>query len=468
MKKIVSLLFAGMVSLSALAEQRMTIHSSTKGNVELSVFNYRDIQLADKMLVFEAKDTSVKTSSIQIQDVDSLTFNDPVSSAFVQILFEGDTAEIVNPCKGVEVKVHGSNVEVISKSNEYVTFYLKGTSLDGSLSITPSAKFALFMDNLILANMTGPAIRILEDFRANVIIADGSKNALVGLGDGVDYNAAFWSKTQLVFSPEVDAAGAEIPGGNKGTGYLGISSFGGHGIYSKDYVRVKTGELVIEDVAGDGINTKDYFRLDGGSVKIQAKGDAIDCNDHIFINGGKLTITSSSNGVKALKCDSIIDILGGDVDITMTGKGARALKNDSADVTIKNAKVRIVMKGDVLREDGESSYTTAIKSDMKVKILDGADVDITCGSKTTGGKGINAAAGIEIANATVVVEVDGLKDYEAESGGKVAGLKSDGNISIENSKVTIIAANLEESGVKAVNCANKEELLGKYTEQIER
>ncbi|MBR4840957.1 MAG: carbohydrate-binding domain-containing protein [Paludibacteraceae bacterium] len=468
MKKIVSLLFAGMVSLAALAEQRMTIHSSTKGDVELSVFNYRDIQLADKMLVFEAKDTSVKTSSIKIQDVDSLTFNDPISSAFVQILFEGDTVEVVNPYKGVEVTVQGSNVNVVSKTDEYVTFYLKGTSLDGSLSITPSAKFALFIDNLILANMSGPAIKILEDFRANVIIADGSKNALVGLGDGVDYNAAFWSKTQLVFSPEVDADGVEIANGNKGTGYLGISSFAGHGIYSKDYVRVKTGELVISDVAGDGINTKDYFRMDGGSVKIQANGDAIDCNDHIFINAGKLSISSASDGVKALKCDSIIDILGGDVDITMTGKGAKALKNDSADVTIKNAKVRIVMNGGILREEGESSYVSAIKSEMNVRILDGADVDITCGSKTTGGKGINATLGIEIVNAKVVVEVDGLKDYEAESGGKVAGLKSDGNISIENSQVTIIAANLEESGVKAVNCANKEELFGKYTEQIER
>ena len=468
MKKIVSLLFAGVVSLAALAEQRMTIHSSTKGDVELSVFNYRDIQLADKMLVFEAKDTSVKTSSIQIQDVDSLTFNDPISSAFVQILFEGDTVEVVNPYKGVEVTVQGSNVNVVSKTDEYVTFYLKGTSLDGSFSITPSAKFALFIDNLILANMSGPAIKILEDFRANVIIADGSKNALVGLGDGVDYNAAFWSKTQLVFSPEVDADGVEIANGNKGTGYLGISAFAGHGIYSKDYVRVKTGELVISDVAGDGINTKDYFRMDGGSVKIQANGDAIDCNDHIFINAGKLSISSASDGVKALKCDSIIDILGGDVDITMTGKGAKALKNDSADVTIKNAKVRIVMNGGILREEGESSYVSAIKSEMNVRILDGADVDITCGSKTTGGKGINATLGIEIANAKVVVEVDGLKDYEAESGGKVAGLKSDGNISIENSQVTIIAANLEESGVKAVNCANKEELFGKYTEQIER
>lgn len=470
MKKLVSLLFASMFSLTALPEQRMTVHSTVNGDAEISVFKIKDVSLENGLFVMGSQDADQTLSPMKLAEIDSLTFADPISSSYVQILFEGDSAEIVNPFanNGVDVKVSGSNVEVVSTTDKYVTFYLKGTSLDGSLSITPSAKFALFIDNLVLANMTGPAIKILDDYRANVIVADCSKNALIGLGDGLDYNAAFWSKTQLVFCSEVDENGEDVPNGDKGTGYLGISSFSGHGIYSKDYVRVKSGELVIADVAGDGINTKDYFRLDGGSVTINVKGDAVDCNDHIYINGGTLKVLSESDGVKALKCDSVITIKGGDVDITMSGKGARAIKNDFADVTIQNAKVKIAMSGDLLMENAEATYTTGIKTGMNVRILDGADVDITCGPNTTAGKGINAALGIEIANSNVIVEVDGLKDYEAESGGKVAGLKTDGNISIENSKVTIVAANLEESGVKAVNCNNKDEINGLYEERIER
>lgn len=459
-----------MFSLAALPEQRMTVHSSSLGDTEVSVFKINEVLLDGGMFAMGSKDSTLKFAPMKLADIDSLTFADPVSSDYIQVLFEGDSVEVVNPWEGagVEVIVSGSDVNVVTTTDKYVTFYLKGTSLEGSFSIKPSAKFGLFFDDLVLANMTGPAIKILEDFRANVTIADCSKNALIGLGNSADYNAAFWSETQLVFSPEVDENGDEIPNGDKGTGYLGISSLSGHGMYSKDYVRVKCGEIDLSDVAGDGINTKDYFRLDGGSVTINAKGDGVDCNDNIFINGGSLKITSSSDDVKAIKCDSLVEILGGDIEITMSGKGARAIKNDFSDVVIQDAKVKIVMTGAEFIDTLDVNYTTAIKSDMNVRILDGADVDITCGPKTTGGKGINATMGIEILNANVIVEVDGLRDYEAASGGKVAGLKSDGDVTITNSTVTIVAANLEESGVKAVNSPNKDDLVGLYTELIER
>lgn len=469
MKRIASLLFASLFSLGAFAEQRMTFHSASNGDVVYSVFNCKDIRLSGGKALVEAKDGSVMGDALNFQALDSLTFADPISSDKVQILYAGDTVEIINPYagKGVEVKANGANVSIVSTTDKYITYYLKGTSMDGSLDVTPSAKFALYMDGLVLANMDGSAIRIMEDYRANIILADCSKNALVASCDTIN-NAALWAKTQVVFCGEVDENGDEIVGGDNGTGHLGISTMAGHGIYSKDYVRVKTGEIVLTDVAGDGINTKDYFRLDGGSVSIEAKGDGIDCNDQIYINGGTLKVTSASNGVKALKCDSVIEIKGGDIDIAMSGNGARAIKNEFEDIIISDAKLKIVMTGSLLQESDGPTYVTGIKTEQFVRLMDGADVDITCGSKATACKGINATSGIQISGAKVIVEVDGLKDYEAESGGKVAGLKTDGNITISNSSVVIVAENLEESGVKAINCSNKDELTGVYEERVSR
>lgn len=470
MKKLFSLLLASMFSLTALPEQRMTVHSSVNGDTEYSVFNVRDISLDNGQFVMQSEDSLQAPVSFDLQDIDSLTFNDPVSSDYVQILYAGDFVDVINPFSGdgVEVNVSGANVEVTTTTDKYVTFYLKGSSLDGSLTITPSAKFAMLMDNLVLANMSGPAIKVLEDFRANITLADGSKNALVGLGDGVEYNAAFWSKTQLVFCPEQDENGEDLVDGDKGTGYLGVSSLSGHGIYSKDYIRMKSGEIDLSDVAGDGINSKDYFRMDGGSLSISAKGDAIDCNDFIRLYGGSVKVTSETEDVVALKADSSIVIRGTDLDIFMSGNGARGIKSDASDVMVDSSKVRIELTGGLFPEVDDVKYVTGIKAETVVFICGGSDVDITCGPKSTAAKGINAVLGIDILNSTVVAEVNGLRDYDAVSGGKVAGLKTDGDIFIKDSSVTIIAANLEESGVKAVNCANKDEIVGLYTEKTSR
>jgi len=468
MRKFTSIFVALMMAAAVNAEQVMTVHGNTN-DMSVSVFNANSIELSQGKASFDIElEKNQKDTVIPFAEIDSITFNDPVDPSYVQIIYTGMAAKVINPYadKGLNVVVNNGDVSVTSTMEEKnVTFYMTGQATDGSFTITPNKKFNLLLNNLTLTNQDGPAIKILDDKEARITLAEGSSNTLNGAGL-VDTNAVLWSKAQVLFTPQLDSLDNLIKGGNEGNGSLLISSKNGHGIYSSDYVRIDAGSLIFSNIEGDGINTKDYFEMNDGSVTMDTvQGDAVDCNDHIFVNGGFLSIKSYSDGAKALKCDSMINILGGTVDITMTGKAAKAIKNDSADVRIENADVNIKMTGDLLVEIVENvedrSYTTGIKSENSVFIKN-SQVTVNLGGNTTGGKGINATMGISITEGSVVnVTADGVKDQDALSGGKVVAMKTDGTLLVSDSDVTVSCAN--KDATKTVDALYIDGTINGYT-----
>ncbi len=454
MRKYTFLVLALLMSAMCHAEQRMTIHGAVD-NAEISVFRMKTIEFHDGSARFNGGPDTI----IPVEQIDSLTFGDPVDAAYVQLIYLGDSVRVVNPYaeNGLDISVNGADVTVASSlEDKNVTFYMKGYAEDGSFVITPSKKFNMLLDGLLLVNPDGPAVKILEDKEARITLADGSVNMIKGMGDGVDANAAVWSKTQIVFTRQLDADDNVLANGNNGSGSLVVYSTGGHGIYSSDYVRINDGTIRLADVAGDGINSKDYFEMNGGSLFMDSvRGDGIDCNDHIFINGGSLVINSEADDVKALKCDSMINILGGVLSITMTGDAAKAIKNDSADVRIENAKVDILVSGGKFVNDSEASYCGGIKTENYVRIKK-SNIYIECTENAMGAKGINAAAGIVIEeSSTVTIEANGVRDDDAASGGKVACLKTNGEVNVsDDSTVKVSCANEEAKGVSAVSAAS--------------
>ena len=170
----------------------------------------------------------------------------------------------------------------ITKDNGHVTvesskgkmrYRLQGTTEDGSFKIanmnnaeSDNKKFILELYGVDITNPNGPAINIQS---SKTVLVNMPKDKVNSLKDGSTYTqvdgesrkGTFFSEGQLVFS---------------GPGTLNVTSLGGHGICSDDYVRLRynVGEINITAVK-DGINTKDYFLMYGGTVKINSSGDGI-------------------------------------------------------------------------------------------------------------------------------------------------------------------------------------------------
>lgn len=448
MKKTFTTILTTIVCSLSFASTTMEIHTK-QGTETIPTNTSEKIKFSNGVLSVSDNSTSIFSSVIT--DIDSITFATQ-SNKYIQVTYNSNGVQIVNPfeAEGVEVTAEGGHVNVTSTTEtKNIKFYMTGECQDGSFTITPSKRFSIIMDNLNLTNPNGSAIAILED-KACYITAINSK--LSSGAVDAEHNAIVWSKTQIIIGDEVDEEGNPMSGGiANGSLTIGTTdntSVKNHGIFSSDYVAINSGNLKI--IAGnDGINTKDYVEVNGGSLNIQCGGDGLDCNDQIYINGGETEILSTADDAKGLKCDSIIDIAGGVLSIEMSGNGSKGIKNNYEDIKIANAKVSVKCTGTLFVEpNGETSYTAGIKTDNNLKIKD-SDVTIYCGPDATGTKGLNATSSIAIEKSTVNITVTGLKDENAVSGGKVVGIKSDGALDIDAASNVIVECTYSsEKGVK--------------------
>lgn len=223
---------------------------------------------------------------------------------------------------------------------------------------------------------------------ANVIIADGSVNNIVGSyvariykpgtvvlsEDGLEvedakklhkYDAAFYSKQSL-----------NVNGGEAGDGVLNITAEN-EGLDSELHLTVNGG--VINILSGnDGINTNEdgvsVTTVNGGVLNIKVtgetgEGDGIDSNGWLVINGGVITAQACANSADAgIDSDMGIHINGGTVIATGSmldriedGGQTYAVFNFAekyaGDVTLKNADGVPVMDVNV-----ENSFTVLVIS----------------------------------------------------------------------------------------------------------
>lgn len=166
---------------------------------------------------------------------------------------------------------------------------------------------------------------------ANVIIADGTENNIVGShvaeiyksyelsDDGTEvvdskklhkYDAAFYSKKTM-----------NVTGGEKGDGILNITA-DNEGLDSELHLTINGGNISIES-GNDGINTNEdnvsVTTINSGNLNIlvtgsTGEGDGIDSNGWLVINGGTVTCQAcGTSGDAGIDSDMGIYINGGTV-----------------------------------------------------------------------------------------------------------------------------------------------------------
>ena len=112
----------------------------------------------------------------------------------------------------------------------------------------------------------------------------------------------------------------------KGSGALTVSSETGHGIVSKDELKIKSGTLTVT-AAKKGMAANDLVEITGGDITVASGKHGIHCDEALTISHGTINITKSFEGLEA----KTIEISGGDISIAASDDGLNA--TDSASGT---------------------------------------------------------------------------------------------------------------------------------------
>ena len=313
----------------------------------------------------------------------------------------------------VKIELGGGDVTITEEG----VYLLSGSSENGMIIVDAdeTAKVQLVLDNVEISNRDGAAIYIRQADKAFITLAEGTMNTLSG-GDSyvsIDDNnidGVIFAKSDLTIN---------------GKGSLNVTAVTGHGIVSKDDLKV-TGGAVTVTAEGHGLSGKDSVRIGGGTengqdaansavtLNITAGKDGIHSENtdkedkgFIYIEDGSITVVSDGDSISA---GIYLQIDGGTFNLT-AGKGSAnktvARDEDGSDISTKGIKAG----GKMIINNGSffiDSQDDALHSGSNL-IVTGGQFDIA-----TGDDGLHADETATVAGGTVNISTcyEGIEGNE--------------------------------------------------------
>ena len=207
------------------------------------------------------------------------------------------------------VTVDGNVITITSGG----TYIISGTLSEGQLVVdADDEKVQLVLDNADITCATSAAIYVKSAGKTFITLAEDSENILMNTAEfeAIDDNnidAVIFSKDDLTLN---------------GSGTLTINSENGHGIVSKDDLKITGGTYNIT-AASHALSGKDSVRIAEGTFNLVSGKDGIHSENtddsskgYVYIAGGEFTIDSTGDGIDA---SNIVQIDDGTFDITAGG-----------------------------------------------------------------------------------------------------------------------------------------------------
>ena len=307
-KKLLALFCATALSMTAVAG--CTGAKSSTGNVVSSETETN------------AEETSAQSEAGSFSSADMFTERDLAGTyeesgaVYVTLSDDGITGETDG------VAINGQTVTITAEG----TYIFCGTLSEGQIVVdADNAKVQIVFDNVDITCASSAAVYVKSAEKVFVTLAEGSQNTLrntdeyVAIDDN-NIDAVIFAKSDLTLN---------------GTGSLTIVSAEGHGIVSKDDLKITGGTYDIT-AAGHSLSGKDSVRIADGTFILTAEKDGIHAENaddeekgYIYIADGDFTITSDGDGMDA---SSIVQIEDGTFDITAGGGTADSLKTHESDM----------------------------------------------------------------------------------------------------------------------------------------
>ena len=368
-KKLLALFCATALSMTAVAGCTGT--KSSTGNVVSSETETN------------AEETSAQSEAGTFSSADMFTERDLAGTyeesgaVYVTLSDDGITGET----DGVVIK--GQTVTITAEG----TYIFSGTLSEGQIVVdADNAKVQIVFDNVDITCASSAAVYVKSAEKVFVTLAEGSQNTLrntdeyVAIDDN-NIDAVIFAKSDLTLN---------------GTGSLTIISAEGHGIVSKDDLKITGGTYDIT-AAGHALSGKDSVRIADGTFILTAEKDGIHAENaddeekgYIYIADGDFTITSDGDGVDA---SNIVQIEDGTFDITAGGGAANSQKTHESDMPGGG------MSQNIERPDGESMPRMGEKPDGE-----NMPQDTTTDESGTSTKGIKAGGGMYLNGGTYQID----------------------------------------------------------------
>ena len=332
-KKLLALFFAMALSMTAVAG--CTGIKSSTGNVVSSETETN------------AEETSAQSEAGTFSSADMFTERDLAGTyeesgaVYVTLSDDGITGETAG------VAINGQTMTITAEG----TYIFSGTLSEGQIVVdADNAKVQIVFDNVDITCASSAAVYVKSAEKVFVTLAEGSQNTLrntdeyVAIDDN-NIDAVIFAKSDLTLN---------------GTGSLTIVSAEGHGIVSKDDLKITGGTYDIT-AAGHALSGKDSVRIADGTFILTAEKDGIHAENaddeekgYIYIADGDFAITSDGDGMDA---SNIVQIEDGTFDITAGGGAANSLKTHESDMPGGG------MSQNIERPDGESMPQMGEKPD---------------------------------------------------------------------------------------------------------
>lgn len=396
-KKLLALFCATALSMTAVAG--CTGAKSSTGNVVSSETETN------------AEETSAQSEAGSYSSADMFTERDLAGtyeeSGAVYVTLSGDG--IIGETDGVAI--NGQTVTITAEG----TYIFSGTLSEGQIVVdADNAKVQIVFDNVDITCASSAAVYVKSAEKVFVTLAEGSQNTLrntdeyVAIDDN-NIDAVIFAKSDLTLN---------------GTGSLTIVSAEGHGIVSKDDLKITGGTYDIT-AAGHALSGKDSVRIADGTFILTAEKDGIHAENaddeekgYIYIADGDFTITSDGDGMDA---SNIVQIEDGTLDITAGGGAANSLKTHESDVP-GGPGGGMPQNGE--KPDGESMPQMGEKPDGE-----NMPQDTTTDESGTSTKGIKAGGGMYLNGGTY--QIDSADD----------SIHSNANITIADGTYTLATGN---------------------------
>lgn len=341
-----------------------------------------------------------------------------------------------NKADGIGVSLGKTQVNI----DKGGTYLFTGTLSRGQIKVAAGAdaKVRIIFKNASVSNSSGAALFIQSASKVTVTLAEGTDNRLCAIGDfsqnsaeGVD--AAVFSKADLTIN---------------GSGSLTVSSKNGHGIVSKDDLKVADGTYSVT-ASGQGLSGKDLLAIGGGTFTIQSGTDGLQSQNAedasrgiIHVGAGKLDITAGSDGMDATNS---VHIAGGQITMSAGDDGVHA----DRDLQISGGTLQISK----CYEGLEATKVTIsggdialVSSDDGINAAGGNDGSASGGPEGRDPFAVDPNAGVTISGGKLRMNVGG------------DGLDSNGHLTITGGEVYVDGPTRNDNG--AIDCGGEAKITG--------
>lgn len=368
-KKLLALFCATALSMTAVAGCTGT--KSSTGNV---VSSETEVNAEETVAQSE---TGTFSSTDMFTERDLAGTYEESGAVYVTLSDDGITGETDG------VAINGQTVTITAEG----TYIFSGTLSEGQIVVdADNAKVQIVFDNVDITCASSAAVYVKSAEKVFVTLAEGSQNTLrntdeyVAIDDN-NIDAVIFAKSDLTLN---------------GTGSLTIVSAEGHGIVSKDDLKITGGTYDIT-AAGHALSGKDSVRIADGTFILTAEKDGIHAENaddeekgYIYIADGDFAITSDGDGMDA---SNIVQIEDGTFDITAGGGVADSQKTHESDMPGGG------MSQNIERPDGESMPPMGEKPDGE-----NMPQDTTTDESGTSTKGIKAGGGMYLNGGTYQID----------------------------------------------------------------